>query len=311
MKVSVVVTVLNEEQTIVSLIRTLINQSVKPLEIIIVDGGSTDRTLTLIKEQSQKSSVPIREIRLRGSNRSQARNEGIRQARGDIVAVTDAGCEADVNWLQQLIQKFENGIEAVGGFYLPRVTNALQRVFSLYTCVEPQRFDPKLFLPSSRSIAFSKRIWKRVGGYPENLRTCEDLVFAQKLFDTGALISTKKAIVYWRQPDSVSAYFKQIAGYAKGDVEANFGPHVRKIALVFGRYFLLWVVPFLLPLYLLYPLIKFRRPYLSVVAYLAMPVVQVVTDLAVMWGAVSGLRSTLATKKNFGGRMANEQAMRE
>ena len=83
-------------------------------------------------------------------------------------------------------------------------------------------------------------------------------------------------LVYWRQPQSVREYFKQIVGYARGDVEARFKPHLTKIASIFGRYVVFLFFPFLWPIYLLYPLFKFRRQSLTVAEYLLLPMVQVV-----------------------------------
>lgn len=286
---SVVTTVLNEEESICPLLDTLINQSVVPGEIIIVDAGSNDRTVELIKQKVSHSVVPIKCMYSPGISRSAARNDGIRQAVYQHIAVTDAGCEVDRDWLKYLQQGFGEGIGAVAGFYLPKVDQPIQAVFSRFTCVSSEAFNHSTFLPSSRSIAFTKQAWQRVGGYPEELDTCEDLVFAKRLFDTGKMTVANKAIVYWRQADNLQAYFKQIAGYARGDVEAGYKPHVLRIVSVWGRYVAFLVFPPLFILYAIYVWFKFRIGLKQIEDAVTTFLVQITTDWAVMSGSVLGL----------------------
>jgi glycosyltransferase involved in cell wall biosynthesis len=286
---SIVTTVLNEQESICPLLDTLINQSLPPGEIIIIDAGSNDQTVDLIKKKSEASEVPIRCLYCPGLNRSEARNEGIRQAVYAYIAVTDAGCEADSEWLMLLSEKFEDGVEAAGGFYLPKVDQPIQEVFSRFTCVSADDFEADTFLPSSRSIAFTKKIWKEVGGYPEDLETCEDLVYAKKLFDTGKMTTTSEAIVYWRQAESWGAYFKQIAGYARGDVQARYRPHLKRIASVWLRYTGFLLFPPLFLIYAVYVLFKFKTNVLQIEGASMTFLVQIVTDWAIMTGSLAGL----------------------
>jgi glycosyltransferase involved in cell wall biosynthesis len=286
---SVVVTVLNEADSITPLLTTLINQSDKPGEIIVIDAGSSDGTVSMIKKIAAKSSVPVHCYFCKGFNRSQARNEGVRSANYQHIAVTDAGCEVDENWLRELGSLFNDSVEAVGGYYLPKIDRPIQYVFSRFTCVEPMDFNHENFLPSSRSIAFSKNIWNQVGGYPEYLETCEDLIFARKLADTGKLKVTDKALVYWRQADGIRVYFKQIAGYARGDVEAGYGAHIRRIILVWLRYVAFILLPPLFGVYLLFVWFKFRISPIHFEDAIITFMVQVITDWAVMTGSLNGL----------------------
>ncbi|MCS7062307.1 MAG: glycosyl transferase, partial [Anaerolineae bacterium] len=78
------------------------------------------------------------------------------------------------------------------------------------------------FLPSSRSVAFLKSAWQAVGGYPEWLDYCEDLIFDFKLrarFGLPAFASD--AIAYFRPRTSLTAFIKQYYRYARGDGKAN------------------------------------------------------------------------------------------
>jgi hypothetical protein len=82
--------------------------------------------------------------------------------------------------------------------------------------------NPQTFLPSSRSIAFSKTAWEAVHGYPEWLDFCEDLIFDFNLKDyAGHFAFAPKAIAHFRPRSSLSAFFKQYYQYARGDGKAD------------------------------------------------------------------------------------------
>jgi glycosyltransferase involved in cell wall biosynthesis len=294
--ISVVTTVFNEVESIEILLRSLVNQTVLPKEIVIVDAGSSDDTVLRINRFAKSSVVPIRVLVRPGMNRSKGRNEGISSATCGHIAVIDAGCEADSLWLEELLSGFEVG-EAVAGYYLPVIKHPLQRLFAAYVSISPASFDEATYLPSSRSLAFTKKIWEKVGRYPVHLSTCEDLVFAQALKKTGDMVVRKKAIVFWRQVDTFADFFYQLRGYAQGDIEASYRPHAWKVLSVWGRYALILLYPPLFFVYMLYPVIKHRKEILTVSDGFLLPAVQITADAAVMVGSLMGLLSLVGLLK--------------
>jgi mycofactocin glycosyltransferase len=117
--VSVVVPAYNAEETIDACIRSLL-QLKKPageIEIIVVDNNSTDRTPQRIKEYAP--AIRILHEPIRGA--SAARNCGVAQARGVILAFIDADCVADSRWLTNLIRPLaDRYVGATGGRILAR-----------------------------------------------------------------------------------------------------------------------------------------------------------------------------------------------
>jgi glycosyltransferase involved in cell wall biosynthesis len=298
MKVSFVTTVLNEEKTIGDLLDSLLQQSQKPDEIIIVDAGSTDKTAIIISDYIKKSPIPIKLIGQKNLNRAQGRNLGIRQAKHELIAVSDAGCVLDKNWLKLITAPFKDKkVDAVAGFYRAKAKTILQRCIAPFVSVMPDRFDTASYLPSSRSLAFRKIAWKKAGRYPENLDYCEDLIFAQQLKEKTNLLVMPQAIVYWQMTNNLLAFFRQIQNYASGDVLAGYQPHLRKISLVFLRYVIMIISPPLFLIYLLWPLVKHFRYVLHPSALIYLPLLQIIADFGVMSGALKGavkrLKSTV------------------
>lgn len=302
LNISIVSTVLNEEKEIKPFLNSLVSQTKKPDEIIIVDAGSSDKTQDLIKE-FQKKHKSVKLIIEPGLNRSKGRNLGIKKADNQIIAVTDAGCLPRTNWLEELTLPFKNpSIDVASGFYQPIANSVFEKCYSAYTCFPGYKLTQENFLPSSRSIAFRKSSWTKVGGYPEELSTCEDLVFASKLRRIGAeFVLAKNAIVEWRQESSLTKAFKKLFNYAKGDAQALYLPHLKKSALVWLRYiagFLIFLffpplLLFLFPQYIAWSIGKSYWRIKDKRAFIILPLLQITADLAVISGTIFGLISRL------------------
>ena len=295
MKTSFVTTVLNEEASIKALLDSIANQTQKPDEVIIVDAGSSDETVNLIKVHSLNKSLMIRIIKLKGINRSQGRNLGIKSAKYKVIVLSDAGCVLDEDWLLRITEPLMNtSVDSVAGYYQTTTGSGLAQAIAPFVAIMPDQFNPKTYLPSSRSLALKKSAWLKAGQYPENLDFCEDLIFSAKLKAQTRMVVKAEAIVFWQITASLKAFYCQLKNYASGDVMAGYWPHLIKIISVYLRYFVFFTVPPLFLAYLFWPIIKFNH-YVSgfkAVAYL--PLVQLTADLAVMRGSLLGLKLRLS-----------------
>jgi hypothetical protein len=121
---------------------------------------------------------------------------------------------------------------AVAGFFLPDVhgETGTERIFltAMAATVLPlaEEIDPQKFLPSSRSIAFTKSVWQAAGGYPEWLDYCEDLIFdmainAQAPTLPSAFVWAPAALVYFQPRGSLRTFWTQYYRYARGDGKAD------------------------------------------------------------------------------------------
>ncbi|HIE24152.1 MAG TPA: glycosyltransferase [Candidatus Korarchaeota archaeon] len=223
MRVSLICTVKNEERTIAKLIRSIAAQSRMPDEIVIVDGGSRDATVQIILQYRER--LPIKLLRVPGTNIAQGRNIAIRQANGEIIVSTDAGCVLDKKWLENLVKPIEQGnADVVGGWYIPDSKNWIEECIAIfsYPLLDEVLKRPEEFLPSGRSIAFRKEVWEKVGGYPEKLETAEDTLFDIRIKKAGFKFKFEpKALVYWRPRSSIFSFFKQQFKYSKGNAQAG------------------------------------------------------------------------------------------
>ncbi len=221
-QVSVIVTVKNEEDSILHLLHSLESQSLKPHEVIIIDGGSTDRTVKVV-ESFISSRPSFKLIVTNGVNRSKGRNIGISSSSEEIVACTDAGVALDEHWLENLVKPLVNDYaDFVGGVYVQSGESLLQKCIGILQYPNPRKLQADDFLPSSRSVAFKKSVWKTVGGYPEYLEKAEDTYFDLTVQRKGFRIAlAKDAVVSWPARKSLKELFLQYSSYAEWDVRAK------------------------------------------------------------------------------------------
>jgi glycosyltransferase involved in cell wall biosynthesis len=314
-KVSVIATVLNEGPAVERLLDSLAVQSRPPDEVLIVDGGSTDGTLEVLQGWAWSGQLPLRILAEPGANISQGRNAAIAAASGDVIASTDAGVQLEDGWLEALTAPFETlsrdrFVAAVAGWFVAEPQTLFEAAMGATVLPHLREIEAEQFLPSSRSVAFRKAAWEAVGGYPEWLDYCEDLIFDLRLRALyGPFLFVPQAVVHFRPRGNLPAFFRQYYQYARGDGKADLwrkrhairyltyllaGPLLVTLALLHSPWW--WLA--LLAGAVAYTATPYRRlgpmltpygPLDRLKAVLLVPVIRVAGDLAKMIGYPVGL----------------------
>ena len=224
MKVTIVATVLNEGAAVRRLLDSLAAQTRAPDEVVIADGGSSDDTVSILQTYADEGRLPLRILVESGANISRGRNVAIAAASGDVIASTDAGVWLTPEWLAELVTPFESEEppQVVAGFFVPDPQSVFEIAMGATVLPTLDDVDPQRFLPSSRSVAFTRRAWEATGGYPEWLDYCEDLIFdfrLRELFHTFTF--APRAVAHFRPRSSLRSFFKQYYQYARGDGKAD------------------------------------------------------------------------------------------
>lgn len=224
-KVSLVIPVRNEADSIEDLLASIGRQTFAPDEIVIVDGGSIDDTLSILERKAVEDKR-LKVIAAGPATPGKGRNIGIASARNEWVALTDAGIRLDENWLAELVAKSAN-TDFVYGNYSPvlRQSNADGKDSVFLTAAAVAYVAP--LAPNStrgRSIAsclLRKKVWEMAGGFPD-LRAAEDLIFMEQCDKLNfASTNAPGAIVYWSLRPDISSTFAKFRLYSKHNVRAG------------------------------------------------------------------------------------------
>jgi glycosyltransferase involved in cell wall biosynthesis len=306
MGVALVATVRDEAGTIFDLLAGIDGQSLSPNEVVIVDGGSTDGTLSEL-ERWARSRPWAKVVSAPGASIPEGRNIAIGKTTEPVIAVTDAGAHPDADWLHRLVSVLDDpDVDVAMGFYRSAPRSRFERLVDCLNMPDADEVDPERFMPSSRSVAFRRQIFEQVGGYPEWLPVGEDMWLNHQMVAAGARRRfAPDAIVRWRLQPDLRSFARQYFGYARGDGAAGMYP--RRHALRFATYGAaigtlavarrrpsVLLLPTAVGLAWLRPAYRraWRRlpPDERVVAAAAIPALTAVMDVAKMAGWLSGRR---------------------
>lgn len=309
---SLICTVYNEEKNIGKLIDSISQQSVKPNEVLIVDGGSKDKTIEIIKAKVKEYPHLRFKFFYKRGNRSVGRNEAIKKSSYNIIISTDAGCVLDKKWVENIIKPFQDkSIDVIAGYYKGRAQNAFEKSLIPYVLVMDDRVESSNFLPATRSMAFKKYVWSRLKGFNESLSHNEDYEFANRLKKQGFKITfEKKAVVYWVPRKDIFQSFKMFTRFAYGDIESGllrnkviyiflrylFGLYLIALCVIMKSERLNMIVIITLISYLVWSIAKNYKYVNDIKAVLYLPVLQFTSDIAVIFGSTTGIFKRISLK---------------
>lgn len=202
--VSVIIPTKNEEKNIGRCLGSIKKQTVKDVEVIVVDNYSTDKTPQIAK----KSGVKVFQV---GPERYTQRNFGAQKAKGKILAFIDADMELEKEVIEQSVKIFQENKRlvalivpeiSVGKNYWAKV-RALERSFYLGepTIEAPRVFDKKAFF--------------QTGGYDKKLVSGEDWGLKNKVAKLGKIGRIKAKIIHHEGKLSLISHLQKKYYYAK------------------------------------------------------------------------------------------------
>lgn len=201
---SVIIPLYNKEKYILKTIHSVLDQTFQDFEIIIVNDGSTDNSVTII-ESIKSDKITL--ITQKNQGASIARNNAINASKGSYVATLDADDVWQDNHLSELkkcIDSFDNAVLFCTNYSIKRhdgfITHAKFNFKYDQDClIIDDFFKANIinFIPTSSSVAFKKEDFLKVNGYNTNLRTGQDIDLWIKFGLMGAIaFNPKRTMLY-------------------------------------------------------------------------------------------------------------------
>jgi glycosyltransferase involved in cell wall biosynthesis len=225
--ISLVTTVLNDQQGCAAFFTQMEAQTYLADEIVIVDGGSKDGTWEFLLNYKPNQPYSLQVTQEIGCNVARGRNLAIAQAQHEIIVSTDIGCAWEPQWLEELARPLleDSQLEAVMGSWQVRWEDLKSDWAKIeYALLDGPKFiaTPKSHA-SSRSIAYRKCLWEKIGGYPEDLTLAgDDMVFALLLHQIAERVSCAPVPrCYWERPITLKSFCKEARRNFRGGGEAG------------------------------------------------------------------------------------------
>ena len=223
MKITVVIPIRNEEESLPVLLDSLLRQTRRPEEIVITDGGSTDRTPQIIEKYIERG-APIRLVRAEMALPGRGRNLAAQRASSEWLALTDGGMLVAPDWLAGLVERAERDeVDIVYGGVEPIIDTLFKECAAIAYVSPPRETNGKYHRPPSIASALIRRsVWQAVGGFPEHLRSAEDLLFMNKVSDAKfRTVFAPDAKVYWTPQPTYWRTFKRFYVYSRHNIKAG------------------------------------------------------------------------------------------
>jgi len=232
-KVSVVICAYNAERTMDTCLESMRTLNYPNYEVVVVNDGSTDRTLAISQEHQKKyeadpQAPPFVLVDQPNKGLSVARNVGAEAGTGEIIAYTDSDCVPDPDWLAFLIYRFvRSGFVAVGGPNFPPPEPSLVPAAVAVSPGGPMHVllndEVAEHIPGC-NMAFTKEALQEVHGFePIFSAAGDDVDFCWRLQNRGHPIGFSAAATVWHyRRNTVKAYLKQQMGYGKAEALLYF-----------------------------------------------------------------------------------------
>lgn len=220
--VSVIVPVYNGAGTIAACLESVASQDYPAgaYEVIVVENGSTDDTTAIVER------YPVRLLHSEDRGPAAARNVGLASTESEIVALTDADCIADPNWLTELVKPYADaGIGGVGGAILaydhPDRT-AVEAFSAQHSPLVNYMSGEHEYLPHlyTANASYRRELVARVGGFNARMVTADDVDLSWRIqLQTGAKVGyAPGAIVRHQHRSTRLGLAKQYRQYGFGEI---------------------------------------------------------------------------------------------
>jgi cellulose synthase/poly-beta-1,6-N-acetylglucosamine synthase-like glycosyltransferase len=213
---SVIVPVYNDASNLARLLEGLAKQTVCPIEILVVNDGSKDESPQVAEKWT--SDHPDRNLALisqKQSGPATARNNGAKQAKGDLLLFVDSDCEPAEDWVEKMVVPFtDERVVGVQGCYRTKQREIVARFsqFEIEDRYLRMRKSEWIDFIGTYSAAYRRDVFLEYGCFDDRfpIASGEDVDFSFRLAAQGLkMVFQPEAVVYHQHPRTLWRYLKQ------------------------------------------------------------------------------------------------------
>jgi glycogen synthase len=225
LKASVVINTYNRAEYLTNAMASIAAQSYRELELIVVNGPSTDNTEQRL-DAIERNGIRFRRAKCPNRNLSESRNVGVSEATGDVVLFIDDDAVAHRDWVGRLMATYANSsVGAAGGFTFDHTGISYQCRYTVCDKFGNARFfntlDPESMLAASEfffpsllgtNCSFSRRALEKIGGFDEVFEYMLDEtdVCARMVQDSKKIVTVSNAYVFHKYAPSATRTVERI-----------------------------------------------------------------------------------------------------
>jgi len=210
-QISIVIPTFNSAKVLKTCLESLANQTVgrEKYEVIVVDDGSTDETKDIVAK------YPVRYIHQQNRGPAAARNNGVNHAQGEIVLFTDADCDPEPNWIEEMIKPLnDNQVVGVKGAYKTRQKELVARLVQIEYEHKYERMKKFKYIDfiDTYSAGYRKNVFLKYKGFDERYpgASVEDQEFSFRLARDGyKMVFNPEAVVYHKHSACLTGYLRK------------------------------------------------------------------------------------------------------
>jgi len=210
-QISIIIPTFNSAKVLKTCLESLTNQTVsgEAYEVIVVDDGSTDETKEVVAR------YPVKYIYQENRGPAVARNNGVNHAQGEIVLFTDADCDPQSNWVEEMVKPMsDKQVVGAKGVYKTHQKEIIARLVQIEYEHKYERMKKFKYIDfiDTYSAGYRKDIFAKYGGFDERYpkASVEDQEFSFRLFRDGyKMVFNPAAVVYHRHSARLMDYLKK------------------------------------------------------------------------------------------------------
>ncbi|WP_313368522.1 glycosyltransferase [Sphingobacterium mizutaii] len=223
---SIIVPLYNRPVEIKEMLSSLLDQTYKEFEVIIVEDGSKNKAEHIVDKFKDK--LDIQYFFKENEGQGFARNYGFERAKGDFFIVFDSDIIVPEDYLLKVIEGIEKDkLDAFGGPDAAHSSfTAIQKAIS-YSMTSPfttggirgNKKHVGQFHPRSFNLGVSREVWEKTGGFKLSRRS-EDIEFSIRMINAGFKVGLiPEAFVYHKRRTSFAQFYKQTYNFGKGRID--------------------------------------------------------------------------------------------